>query len=347
MGGNALAEFDARRVTKAVAMQMFDQVSEVIGSLPTQSGAYRHEMVKAYREKPDFGDLDILVDREMFKAKAPAEIIKEMERAFGCTIPWIKNGPVLSFGAPLEQGVLQVDLISSPAEEFDFSSAYYSWNDLGNLMGRVAHKMGLTLGHDGLRLPLRDKTHMFKEIMITRDFGAAIELLGFNAARWAEGFDNLEQIYEFASSSARFNPDIYKLENRNHTARMRDRKRPVYTAFLKWIDENEDSLPRFAWNEDKNVYLVDVFKAFPHVRAEYDASWEELNRQRAARDRLNGDVVSQATGFAGKQLGEFFAHLKRENEGIMERVLEMTEGEIQDVIKRAVKTFDRSPGPSM
>lgn len=35
-------------------------------------------------------------------------------------------------------------------EHFNTSLEYLNWNDLGNLIGRIAHKFGLKYGHKGL-----------------------------------------------------------------------------------------------------------------------------------------------------------------------------------------------------
>jgi hypothetical protein len=58
---------------------------------------------------------------------------------------------------PFQDGnVFQVDLISNPAESFEFASRYFSYNDAGNLVGRLAHARYTSLRHDGLYFYHRD-----------------------------------------------------------------------------------------------------------------------------------------------------------------------------------------------
>ncbi len=63
MGGNALASFGASRCTRNVAFEMLEsfqaKFSQITSGLEITP---RVEPIEAYRQKPDFGDLDLLVD---------------------------------------------------------------------------------------------------------------------------------------------------------------------------------------------------------------------------------------------------------------------------------------------
>ncbi|MGG4645931.1 nucleotidyltransferase family protein [Pseudomonas aeruginosa] len=316
MGGNALASVGAARCSKVVAEQMLSEFrSQFAVTIARFDVGARIAPIMAYRQKEDFGDLDVLVDSTLFKQVPPVEFVNELSNNYGQPLHWVKNGPVLSIGLPLmEPGrCLQLDLISTPTEEFDFSLQYFSWNDAGNLIGRVAHKMGLKFGHDGLWLPMRDGTNLFDEILVTRDFSVALRFLGFNAERWKSGFDTLEDIYRFVAAGERFDPSLYPLEHRNHTARVRDKKRPVYMGFLRWL-EAQPSLPVQEWHADKTRYLPEILEAFPELAEAHQASLQRLSRSKALRARFNGELVSEWTGLQGKELGKFIAHFKREHD---------------------------------
>lgn len=347
MGGNALAPFGARRVSREVAEREYRKISELLDSLPAPGGTYRHELIRAYRQKNDFGDLDILVDAALFEQVPPEEFVALAERVYGREIPCFLNWPVTSIGVPLEEGILQVDLVAFPAADFDFAANYYAWNDLGNLMGCVAQMMGVRLKAFGLILNDLKCSGAFESLLVTKDFDKAIELLGFDSKRWREGFDTIEDIYRFVASGKRFHPDVYKLENRNHEARMRDRKRPVYREFLKWITKHEDELPRYEWNEERTDYWEEVFEAFPEAKAALEQAWKDLEARRQRKTRLSGHTLSEVTGITGEDLGRFSKHFYAENSGIKERLEEMTDEDIRKAIEKSRKTFDRLPGPSM
>ena len=342
MGGNALSSCGATRCSRDVAMQMLDdflaRFAQITGYLGSDT---RVEPVAAYRQKPDFGDLDVLVDNRVFQSIPPQSVVEALSIIYGEKLPWVKNGPVLSVGLPLpgDGECLQLDLIGTPSAEFDFSLGYFSWNDMGNLVGRVAHKMGLKFGHDGLWLPMRDGTNLHDELLVTRDFGCALSFLGFDAARWREGFDSLEDIYQFVACGERFNPDLYPLEHRNHTARVRDKKRPVYMGFLHWI-EAQSTLNRFPWQQDKSAYLQDVMSAFPALQADYDRSLAKLAQSKAIRDCFNGSLVAEITGLTGKKLGEFMAHFKREQGDGMDNLPLLSAEQIRELISVVFQHYE-------
>jgi hypothetical protein len=315
---------------------MLQGLQSRLDALPAgRSVPFRCQPVAAYRQKPDFGDLDLLVESTLFEHITSEQLVAALKPTYQGEMPWIKNGPVLSIGLPLEDGgCLQADLISTPTVSFDFTAGYFAWNDLGNLVGRVAHKMGLKFGHDGLWLPVRDGTHQFFEVLVTRDFRAALRFLGYDDASWQEGFDSLEQIYAFVAAGSRFNADLYPLENRNHTARVRDRKRPVYMGFLNWIDQQQD-LNAFQWNSDKSTYLNDIFAAFPASEADYQASLQALAKSQRDKARFNGRVVTDLTGLQGKDLGHFMGQFKNEHATMFENLESVSDDEIASAIKAA------------
>lgn len=334
MGGNALSSSGATRCSRDVALKVLeDFLARFVGITGSHVSDARVEPIAAYRHKPDFGDLDVLVDSRVFQSMSPLSIVEALSINYGKSLPWVKNGPVLSVGLPLpgDDQCLQLDLISTPATEFDFSLGYFSWNDMGNLVGRVAHKMGLKFGHDGLWLPIREGTNLFDELLITRDFGLALSFLGFDAARWREGFDSLDDIYQFVACGERFNPDLYPLENRNHTARVRDKKRPVYMGFLRWIEE-QPTLNRYLWLKDKSAYLPEVMSAFPALQVEYDSSLARLAHSKAIRACFNGEMVGEITGLTGKALGGFMAHFKRAQGDGMENLPSLSKQQIRELI---------------
>ncbi|MBG6419361.1 hypothetical protein I5J89_26160, partial [Pseudomonas aeruginosa] len=127
MGGNALASFGATRCSRAVALQVLEDFKKRFAQITCHLGsAARVEPIAAYRQKPDFGDLDVLVDSRVFQAMPPPAVVEALSSSYGAALPWVKNGPVLSVGLPLagEGQCLQLDLISTPAAEFDFSLGY-------------------------------------------------------------------------------------------------------------------------------------------------------------------------------------------------------------------------------
>lgn len=129
MGGNALATSGAIRCSRDVALQMLEdfqlRFAQITGHL---GSAVRVEPIAAYRQKTDFGDLDVLVDSRVFQSMPPQSLVEALSNTYGATLPWVKNGPVLSVGLPLPSGVefLQLDLISTYVTAQIYTTRYWS-----------------------------------------------------------------------------------------------------------------------------------------------------------------------------------------------------------------------------
>ncbi|ABC30733.1 hypothetical protein HCH_04017 [Hahella chejuensis KCTC 2396] len=314
MGGNALKDHGAQRLSAAEALRIGEKARRAIQALQSNDGApVRAEIVTAYRNKETYGDIDMVVSDSVKRDFGNASMSELLGNVLGGgqPLPFIANGGVASFGAPLEQGgVFQVDLLYTPASQFDFALSYFSWNDAGNLIGRVAHKMGMKFGHNGLWLPFREGDYLFTEVLVTRDFDKAVRFLGFDIARWRQGFDDLIQLYQFISASKYFDKDIYLLENRSHNARVRDAKRPTYTGFLKWLREAYAGDDFKDWPACKAAWLPQIFAAFPEAEAEWRVAEADLSRQREIKRKFNGELVSSLSGLTGTELGALMQQVR-------------------------------------
>ena len=243
----------------------------------------------------------------------------------------------------------QVDLIQVPTAVFTFALGYFSYNDLGNLLGRIARLHGFKLGHAGLFRPLRapgNESHFVRDILVTRDWSRALQFLGYDPARWERGFDSMDEMFAFVRDSRAFHPSAFPLahsarmfsrtttsseargcgglstgrvsrkplEHRSHRARVRDRKRPTYTAFLQHLAER-GLVPATEIGEDRLVTMrkmglaraLDQFEVFAE---EWQQAQAELRDTLLFRQRFNGDVVRRMTGLDGAALGQHMRALR-------------------------------------
>lgn len=305
MGGNALPEAGTRRFK---AGEYYQVEGEVVNRLKNLFPASLILPIKAYASKESFGDADILVESDFLPTSWVDDIIKEFSPR-----GHFKNGNVLSF----EFMDMQIDAICMQTKDFHSAYQYHNYNDLGNLLGRVAHKLGLKLGHDGLSYVWRIDSHAFRTITLLKDWKDILPVLGYSYERYAEGFDTLEDIFEFVVSSRFFNKAIYELDNRNHTSRTRDRKRKTYTEFLKWIESYEETpTQRFGTCETapnvegKAKWLPYLFRAIPGFKEQYEATQKDYDEAVAFKQRWNGDLVREWTGLEGKELGGFMKWMR-------------------------------------
>lgn len=360
MGGRALLQHgvETRRYMAEEYHQLVEEVERRLDWLVT-----KHSVIKSYANKESFGDMDVLVTSYNWGADYIENYIRQHFTIRTGDAPPVEpkaivhNGDVWSF----EFRDFQIDLILVKPEEYEFARMYFAYNDLGNLMGRVAHKMGFKFGHNGLWYCVREGTYMFRQILITRDVFGALEFLGFSSDRYQVGFKSLLEIFQYVQWSRYFNTDIFLLENRSYKSKVRDAKRKTYMEFLEhlrkaqeyrdtaherceFIDYYEYGFPR-----DKNVWLEPAFKAFPEFRDAYDTAICDRELARLVKHKFSGFEVGRVTSLQGKELGAFMAYLRavREHRYITdEQLVSRTQTQVNDwVLAEFVEwnSLDTSP----
>jgi len=311
MGGNALSE-PGVRLGKDVYLEL---ERTVLNKLKSQLDHVRWSRIPAYTSKTSYGDMDIVYSH---RNPAPAVIIEAAAETIAAR-EIVPNGPVTSLGIQAGSGTFQIDLIQVPRQSHDFARRYFSYNDLGNLIGRVAHFAGFKFGHLGLQYVVREpgnNAHVITELDVTTDWSEALEFLGYSPAQYdtidRRGFSSLDEVFKFASSSKYYSPEIFQLANIGHQARTRDRKRPTYRAFLEWMSTSA-SRPAFSWagkDAIRNRMLVDAKARFPGFKTNYDTAIAQQKRMKAFKLKFNGQLVSGWTGLSGRDLGGLMKELK-------------------------------------
>jgi hypothetical protein len=353
MGGNALKDYGVVRVSSAVEARKAAEVISILSARMLEAGLeLLPRKVIAYRDKADHGDIDLLVPDGLRDLMTPPQIAKLLSDHYGVEIPCAYHGldepdptviqktSMISLGVPLEEGGrVQVDLIWVKDHELDYAEGYYAWNDLGNLMGVIGKKMGLKFGHKGLTMMVSLGNRYGGEVLISQDFKATVEFFGYDHARWARGFDNLEQIFEFAASSTKFDPDVYLYEFRSHNDRSKERRRTTYAGFLEYLRNNQVPSSGVVWKESRADYLEMIFEAFPEGKVAYQAVMDDLEQKLVRKARLNGELVHKVTGLDKEELGGFIKAFKlHHGEALEQQVL--SKGE--EVLVDSLRTFQRS-----
>lgn len=345
MGGNATASVGTTRKSAAEYNRIVTIVlSELRSLFPTR----RILPIIAYQSKESFGDADILVESN----DLPPNWIELVKERFMPHIV-VRNGEDTSF----DFCGMQIDLKTSSSDAYNFAYSYFAYNDLGNLMGRIAHKMGFKYGHNGLWRTMRDGTHMYAEVLVSRDVQKVMEFLGYSYTRFFQGFETLEDVFMFAASTLYFHRDIYQLDNRNHISRIRDIKRPNYNGFLKWI-EDKPELDKYTWyaytgdapNPERELQKASwnqrALIEFPEYATQYFREIEKHALRIKFKHVWNGEFVALHSGIPeSQQLGQFMAFCKKQpslSEGCTfeEWILASTEVERETFVKTCKSLFD-------
>lgn len=317
MGGNALKNVYTRRYE---ASEYYPLAGEVLLALRGYFPDRRVEVIPAYRNKPSFGDLDILLSSDNIYSQGVDAVHALFKPKQICC-----NSNVISF----DYKEFQVDLIQVVQEKFQAQMNYFSYNDLGNFMGRMAkQKLGVVLGQDGLLFRPHTGTRPLGEILLTRDWSKILPFLGYKYEVWAEGFDNLEDIFYFASSSPYCSKDIFRFENLNYANRVRDVKRANYRAYVEWLEKST------VQEEFKELFVLDqirrIFEAFPHAAEEYTRLQQADYRREVIKFKFNGNIVGHLTNLSGKELGLFMGSFRKSkgDDWLFESPMELINQEI-------------------
>jgi hypothetical protein len=316
MGGNAIRGYADLNPTRLSTRKMNSLAVDIIARLSKEDQQYQISQIASYTKKADHGDLDIVVSSDFFDTWTHEEV----KDAIGA-VAMIRNNSTTSYAVPVGNKHFQVDLIAVNPESFDFAANYFAWNDLGNLLGRIAHRMGFKFGHDGLWYVLRDAgdpVRVIDNVLITRDFDTAIGFLGYDSERFHTGFKTLNEIFEYTLTSPFSMPEIYLLENRNSVSRRRDAKRPTYTAFLQFLETKTDGQTLVKTNQDqkmafKREQTIRAMDAFPEFYESIHSLLVEYDLKSQYASVYNGNIVMSVTGLEGKSLGKFLTYMKTLN----------------------------------
>lgn len=296
MGGSAFSQ-TAPGASRRYGRDEYLKIENHLSSKVFPNLFSKFEVCPYLPSKQDFGDMDVIVIPSI---ELSIGLLKDR---FGAEHV-IHNGDTWS----LIHEELQIDIIVSNAEEYDFHRAYLGNSDISNFYGKLAHMLGLKFGHDGLWLPIRfNDSHKLKDIRLTLDVSKAREFIDVAPLNNPQ---KIEDLFDNVIASKYFNPEVFALENNNQVARIRDKKRPSYRAFLEYIKTLPDReyFPRTTGN--KSQFLPLIFEAFPEAEVEYKALYVYKEKIDSLNRKFNGKIVSDITGLTGKELGAFMTKFK-------------------------------------
>lgn len=295
MGGRAIKEAYTRRYNKDEFLELKDEVTSEL-----EKYFKRVAVPYYYNNKETFGDLDVLVTNDEVNILDVPGII---ETLFGYNELYHNNNCV-SF----DHKEFQIDVILVSEEYFDTAFMYLSYNDLGNLLGVIAKGFGVKYGDMGLTKDIWYKGQkIYKNLVISKDPERIFPFLGVSYERWKEGFDDIEDIFEFVYSSPYFNKEGYKFENLNKINRDRNYKRDVYMYFLEWIEKKPNK--NYEFNENKETYLKRIEEYFPE--SDVTERIRGLEYQQARKlyisSKVNTKTLLDRYGLESKEYGKFMS----------------------------------------
>jgi SepF-like predicted cell division protein (DUF552 family) len=299
MGGKALLKFGIETERKSTVEHI--EIENYMLSYSSSKFNTLSRPVKFYRNKESHGDCDIIV---LNNGKL-GDIYSILTNDFGQIN---KNGNVYSF----EYTNYQIDFIFLNTTNYEISQFFFDWDPIGNLLGKLAHSLGLKFGFDGLQFPFRGHSGTICEnIQISKDPRKIYEFLGCDFDRYLEGFDSLEDIFNYITSSKHFDFGKFKYENLYARDRKRNKKRDTFNKFIEHCNKKDADSQYSKKNKDHYIHEIDSY--FPE--SQLLKRIEELNRKndlsKIINEKFNGNLIMKLTGLSGKELGNFIFQFKR------------------------------------
>jgi len=302
MGGKALNKYGV--FTERKNTEEFLRIGKEIQEQIAKDFDFHVEtaVVTCYHQKPDHGDLDLLIKIDSNFHNSGIVLRDYIAKAFKPRAIH-NNGGVHSF----DYQNFQIDFIPVKESKWKIAKTYFSYDPLGNIQGKTFHKFGLSYGWDGLFYKVRNfNGRLSQNILLTNDAKKIFEFGGYDYDRYLQGFETLEDILKFAINSKHFDTQIFQMDNLKSIDKKRNRKRGSYHIFLKYLKDNDINI-KYPFDRNKDNYLPIIDANFPEAKLlEKLAEFKRVdNENKILSQKFNGDMImTWFPDLKGKQLGE-------------------------------------------
>lgn len=316
MGGNALTVF-TRRYDKTEYLELQDEVVKKLSNI------YNAVLtIPSYNNKQTYGDLDLIVSKPK-----PINLNSYLTTEFN-TKQIVNNNQYVSF----EYKEFQVDLIHIQQEDLQLAKTYFSYNDLGMLMGILSKRLNCKYGFNGLYYTYYNSDRSYKkDILLTKNIATTFEFLDLSYSKFLEGFNELEDIFAYVISSKYFDTKAFTNEEEwNHTRRNRNRKRNTWHKFIDYLKTNniQISNPKL---EAIKYYISDYFNI--NLVEQIEQLDYEQTTKAIIKTKFNGVIVNELTELVDKELGKFISNYKNSKEDFSSYIVNTDSNLIkQDII---------------
>ncbi len=310
------------------------EIEAEIRSYLDQKVGDTYRIPRFYGDKPDFGDLDILVSDSVANESWHA-LRLEITKDLGIT-QFKAVGHVFS----TVYRDLQVDFFVTPEEYLQSCYHFMSFNDLGNLLGKICRRFNLKYGEHGLAYVYRrtDNPHYKQDLEITTDFARICNFLGLEFDLWQNGFESLEVMFDWVIASPYFSVAPY--QKMDATLKKREQHRTTMQKFVEYLEQHSitktfDFQPRESYLE-----MIDAFFPEANLKAQIQLELEKETRASIFAQKFNGKLVSNLLPqLEGKSLGAFIVQFKNSIQDFDNFILEQDQNAINERILEFAKTF--------
>lgn len=292
MGGNALKR-KSIRLSKKDYLILTEEVIQKLNSLGLSPTT-----IPSVKDKEDFGDLDILLPKPKLH-----NLNTQLKVTFGSK-EVVNNKDVISF----EYKDFQVDLIHVSTADLQSAKIYYSYNDLGMLIGMIAKTLDCKYGHNGLFYEFHSCNRSYKHTFpIPASPRSIFNLFDLDYDTFLSGFESIEDVFKFVCSSKFFSKSSFLSDKKNHKKRKRAAKRKTWIQFLDYIKDLPDNNVTLPSN---TLDYVSSFFPEANLKERVNNELNRIDELNYVKSKFNGFLVSELTNLEGKELGKFIASFK-------------------------------------
>lgn len=320
MGGNL---FKLGRIPQAEYLKIEVEFRQY---LDTKLGEY-YRIPRYYATKPDFGDLDIVVSKKVINQnwlEFRQEIVDDLK-----ITQYKSDGHVFS----TVYKNFQVDYFLAVEDFFESTYNYLSFNDLGNLIGKICRKFNLKYGERGLAYVYRRQLGNYKkDLLITTNFQKICDFLGLNYSQWQQGFETLEDIFDWAIASPYFSVQPYFKQAK--TLERRAKNRTTIQKFIEYL-EAQKITKTYEYLENRDNYIPLIYQSFPEAKLLEKLTQEKDAEEKAKilSEKFNGKLIRQLIpNLSDRELGEFVVTFKKQFDNFEQFILESSSETIQEKI---------------
>lgn len=310
--------------------------------------------IPSLSEKQVFNDIDLVCG---YLYESEDNLRDGLMREFGAT-EVIFNGNCITFDYRLnpvtkdllsstEPGV-QVDIRWYRDEnEAEFAVRYFSYGDLGNMLGAIFKYYGFKLKDTGLYYKYMNGSEMLEEILVSMRFETALRYIDLDIDRFSDGFRDETDAFCFVADSEYFRPSIFMFENLDSKNRLRNKKRVMYSNFVTWCTNMypaEKLSKEYATTMELDEFLERAFEMSNSFHDRFLEVCHVFLIRKHMKQYLGGEVIHALTGFTGEKLGRFIDHIKRRygfgHRGFLERDIVFYPERIQEFVYTEKMTFE-------
>lgn len=342
MGGKAFSELNIVRLNKDENEEIS---SKLVRFLRQSLGTSDVSVLPYYKDKPSFGDIDIILTHEdisNFENKIKSDFYEYFQKET-CSPRIANNGGVISFAYQKNnQDYVQVDLMPHPKEQFNKIIQYFAYNDLCILISRFISIPVFNARYtpDGCEINVyRDDDSYECLLGIAKTENKLVNYLHFldlDVERFKCGFNSKNELYQFVTDSRFFDFDNFKqaigVDNISEKERQ---NRDVYRGFIDYVIDNKQHKKMNKMDDPQNY----LFSHFPELKMQYDYFKNEYKKYIFFKSKFNGENIGKILNIdcqdrvLGKVMKSFLKNrVLSENKELIDTVNNMSDNEFNAMI---------------